>query len=456
MRPRQRKLDGAGLFIDSLKFLRSKSSISLSGLLVVIISLGASYFILNWRGYLLPEPMAPLPYLVADDSIAYLEIASGHLHNVESPFTKRLAYPFLAMFLTKIFSVPLPESFLFLSLFSLGFLSYGVATFLEKVIGRPFWALFPLFTPFPYESAALGYLPDLFHMAFTVLFFLILLEGRIWASLILLFFLCLVRENTLLLCLILALIAWWRGKKELAWGAFAVLLLGAAIASCLAKLGKPNVHHLPDIIYLALKVPYNFMANILGIVVWTNVLHGGTPLFKFTLPPFVQRLGEDKQIGIFINLIFPFRTLIVLATIFGSSPLLLPKLFRSRALLSSMPFALQLMLVYGIISYFLGTSLGAWTSRLIGYGWPAFWLAIPCLLFQMRTPLKATGLWVPCFFIISWLPNLMAGISHVVLILPLIIVGLYGVTVASTGTAYFRGQFILPLHNKRNPGEDVS
>jgi hypothetical protein len=395
--------------IRSLRFVARSGIISIPSILIALITLAGAFLVLNWHSHLLYYGARPLPYRIASDSDAYIKIASGHLAEVESPFSKRILYPYLVGSASRLLHLDLTSTFMAANVFCLGLLAYCLAAFLENTVGRPYLALIPLFTAFSFESLSLAYLPDLFHAAFTCLFFLLLLkEQRAWA-LGILFFLCLARDNTFFLCLILAAIAWLRRDKSLMKGALAVLVVGVIVSSVMARGGKPNIHHLPDILYLALKVPYNFLANVFGVFLWTNVRPDvGTPLFIRPIPAFFRHFAQDSQIGLVVDPRQPFNTFMVLLTIFGTSPLFL-FFFRRKWRDVPMSLPIQLALVYGVLSYFLGVMLGNWVFRLIGYGWPAFWIALPILLVRLgyRPPLWKAIVLLACFWITSWMPSLM-------------------------------------------------
>jgi len=48
------------------------------------------------------------------------------------------------------------------------------------------------------------------------------------------------------------------------------------------------------------------------------------------------------------------------------------------------PIWVVIGLLYGLASFLIGPMLGASVNRLIGYGWPAFWLAVPFLASNYR------------------------------------------------------------------------
>ncbi len=406
--------------------------ISLPSLLVALVAMAVAALVLEEHAHLLYYGARPLPYRIASDSDAYIKIASGHLADVESPFSKRILYPFLVGKIAGWLHIDLGTAFLAANFLCFGLLAYGVAACLEKTVDRPYLALIPLLSGFGFESLSLAYLPDLFHAAFTSLFFLLLLKEQRLAAFVILFFLCLARDNTFFLCVVLAAVAWWRNERFLLRGALVVLVLGVVVSSIMARGGKPNIHHLAEPLYLALKVPYNLLGNVLGIFFWTDMREGmGTPLFVRPIPHLFRLLSSDTQIGIVFDPHQVLTTCIVLSTIFGTGPLILWH-FRDKWASLTPTLPVQLAMVYGVLSYFLGVSLGNWVFRLVGYGWPAFWIALPYLLVRTgyRPPTWKAAALIGCFLTSSWLLSLMQeSVYHWTVILPVTAV-LYGLTFA--------------------------
>ena len=170
-------------------------------------------------------------------------------------------------------------------------------------------------------------------------------------------------------------------------------------------MGQPNRHHLPDFVYLGLKLPHEFLKNVLGFRLWSNTLEFGRPLFKIHLPAALH-LGGVHEIGLCepeFNI--PIFTFVTLLTLFGAGPLWVWRA-RAEAWRGAPPLAVQLAGVYGLLAYLLGTSVGDWIDRLIGDGWPLFWLALPWLLARVRERRGAFPL-AACLLslsLLAWLP----------------------------------------------------
>ncbi len=381
-------------------------------MLVVFLVVLAGLVVIRWHKVMpvaLDYRHLDLPFPAAIDSESYLAMASGRIAEVASPFSKRLLYPLLAKGLADAAHIELPTAFLILSILSLAVLSYCLANCLEITVGHPLLAIPLLITPFSMEGLEMGYIPDLFHVALISLFFLLLLKERIGWSLIVLLIAFLARENTLVLCLLGAGVGYLRRHKLLFWGCLGVLFLGVVSTSLFAKLGQPNIHKIPDFLYLAAKVPYNFLGNVLGIVVWSDVRTDvGEPIIKWLLPTYL-RIGADKEVGVLLRWQMPLNTFVLLLTLFGIGPLLLIRFLRRwRELFVELPLAIQLAFLYGLVSWLLGPVLGNWVERLIGYGWPVFWIALPYLICRAGWKLSRSDviMLLGCHVLLCWLPQL--------------------------------------------------
>jgi hypothetical protein len=347
-----------------------------------------------------------LPLYYLGDSQYYLSMAQGNYGSVVSPFSKRFLWPLLARGVDKIGHLGLPASFLALNIMAFALLAWCVAACLEVTTGSPWLAVLLLLTPLPLDSLQLAYMPDLFHMALIALFFLLLLREKIWPALLVLLVAFAARESTLLLCVACGLSGWLRRQRPLWLGSLAVLLLGTLLTTRFAALAQPNLHKLPEIVYLPLKLVYNFLLNFLGIAIRTNVTPIGHPATMHKLPAFL-RFGADTEFGISFDWRFPASTLVILLTVFGSGPIFLFRFLRRNLALSA-PWPIQLAFFYGAVCFLIGPCLGNCADRLAGYGWPVFWIALPALL--KRTGFQTTRrdliILVSCFVLICWYPRL--------------------------------------------------
>lgn len=382
---------------------RSTRQSLLVGLLALVIGL-ATFAFHEHLPLLLEYREGPLPPMYHWDSQSYLSIARGDYWDVASPFSKRALYPFLARSTSDALGISLDAAFLSLNLIAFGVFAYGLARCLAHVRLDSRIALLFLLTPFPLASLELAYMPDLFHMALVACFFWLLFERRWLLALLVLFAAFATRESTLLLCLVCAGVAFLHRQRPLFVGSLIVLCLGVIVTSTAARFGRPNVHHLPDALYLALKIPYNFALNILGVEISTNVIPGAAPIYRWQLPSFLH-VGLDREIGVSFNWRRPATTLLVLLSAFGTGPLIAWK-FRRFPRPASL--AIKVSTAYGLICCLLGPSLGSLVDRLVGYGWPLFWITMPWLLRDhlARWSPQDRIILAACYLLASWWPSL--------------------------------------------------
>jgi len=78
------------------------------------------------------------------------------------------------------------------------------------------------------------------------------------------------------------------------------------------------------------------------------------------------------------------NTFLGLLTNFGIGPVLFVSVIKRnyQCIFHESPVWLLIAMSYGILSYLIGTSIGADVTRLVAYGWPAFWLVTPILMLK--------------------------------------------------------------------------
>jgi hypothetical protein len=346
-----------------------------------------------------------LPYPVAD-SDRYIAIAEDQLGEVESPFSKRTLYPWMAETLSRLAHISLPRSFLELNTAFFFFLGFTLTVIAVKLGGNPWFIVLCFLTPLPVEALQAAYLPDLCHMFFLALFFLLLLFDWEFLALAVMLTAFLVRENTLLLCVATGILAWLNGRKTLAFGSFIVLVAGSMAGGIFARVGLPNSHLWPEWLYLAVRVPHDFLANVMGIVIETNVHLVHKPQWTWTIPP-PWRIGRDQEAYLTLDWTWPCRTFVVLLSWFGCGPLIVWWARKKAKLFQDWNLTVQIAFGYGLVCYLLGTSLGYSTTRLIGYGWPLFWIWLPSILSSLNIEFTSARiiLLAVCSLCVAWLPN---------------------------------------------------
>jgi hypothetical protein len=147
-------------------------------------------------------------------------------------------------------------------------------------------------------------------------------------------------------------------------------------------------------LYMVSKVFANTAANILGVAVWTDSYarqlphwYSEMPVWKMSLPDWFS-LGGIKEIGIYqFDPMSPVRTAVIFFSLFGVLPALLVHtcMHAGWKQIKNLPFTILVSFVSGIAFYCLGPVSGRSVDRLVGYGWPVFWVVLPLLCFSDRS-----------------------------------------------------------------------
>jgi hypothetical protein len=339
----------------------------------------------------------------------YYALAQKGPQQIEKPYAGRFLHPLLARWIADITNLDLHKSFYILGLLSLLTLTIAVTWILKRLTRLPLLILPLLLSPASSQFISSFYHHDLFYAALLALLFLTLWQEKSWIpSFVILLALFLTRESTLLLSLCIIAVAWVKSKRKIIIPVVAASLLGLALTSYVTRSSPANVHQMDNLVYLALKIPFNFFQNVFGIKIWLNTfVKVEPPLFTVELPKWLH-LGSISAVGLCPWLpIFPLTTLFLFLTSFGIGPLLMRdslSKFRRR-IFAEMPPWFLLFMTYGILSYLITPLLGSSLSRYIGYGWPAFWLAVPALAAKYYVlPKNAMFRLILLHILASWIP----------------------------------------------------
>jgi hypothetical protein len=356
------------------------------------------------------------------DSGWYYKMASGGSTQIEKPYANRLLYPFFARIISRATGLDLYDSFRLASLFSVFLLTLAVVFTLRAEASNPLLALPLLFTPYLLDIFQHCYMPDLFHTALLGFFFLTLIRQKLWpAWCLLLILLFLTRESTILVSLILILAAFLRSKRINVIRVIVAAAAGLALSAALTRSAQSNVHQVGNVLYMALKVPFNFSLNFLGFKVWLNTLKDiEQPLFQVALPAWLH-IGAVTEIGLCPwQPTYPLRTLLAWLTTFGLAPTFIAFTLSKhrKAILKASSFWTITVVLYGLVSFIIGPLLGPAVVRLIGYGWPAFWLGAPIILMAFfNVPKSSIAPLVLIQVALSWVPILLPPIERESLVL---------------------------------------
>jgi hypothetical protein len=320
---------------------------------------------------------------VMADARFYLGIAAGDYRGVIQPFASRQLGALVVAGFARLLHTSVEHGFFIEAAFSLLFMLAAVYHFVLQT-KAPRWLLVAI-AIVPFWGTLLQYLvlPDLWFSAMLALLLLLLAGEHMLLAAFMMFPLMLSRESTSLV-LVCFLIATW---KSLRWKdritAVATTIAGAVVVGWLSARASSNIEHLPQVIYMLAKVPWNFLHNVLGIVPWSNVYPGlcSVPAWSMHL-----HTGPVESIGVcgFSTIGWEFIAQAVL-TNFGLLPLLVAVLWQRRDRAAKRKPLLQFTLLYGTISLCLAPLLGVWFVHLIGYAWPLFFVALPQLFDEVSS-----------------------------------------------------------------------
>jgi hypothetical protein len=316
---------------------------------------------------------------VVSDSEYYQNLAEGKASLVPAPFSQRILFPALARTL-HAFGLSFRAAFVLVAVVALaGFLAATV--YLLKDVA-PLAIPLLLLTPFVILTFREAYLPDLTFAAMLAGFLVLIRRFPRWWTPLALIPMFATRESTLLVAAVLAVLAWRRRQRAMVATTVAATAVGLVIEEVAAQAGRPTLFHVGGITYLAAKLPYNFMKNIVGVPPWTNHVSGAstncTPTVTWRLPHLLHA-GSIHAVGLCtFTAGYPLTTLATWLTLFGIAPTVLMLLVSRHE--THRPLWLQLALWYGVLAFVGAPLLGSSVRRLIGYGWPAMIVGAAVLL----------------------------------------------------------------------------
>jgi hypothetical protein len=352
-------------------------------------------------------------YISHVDNAHYIQVANGE--QAVKPFSQRIIFPKLAYIIHMISGLNLHHSFGLCNTIALMLFISSVTVIIKSITSCAAIAIPLLLTPYLIRSYSLVFLPDLFAACLTGLFFYLIYRSYFWPSLVVLLLVYLTRENAIFLCISLAVLGFYKHRLRWTVASLSVLVTGIIMTSIAGRLGQPQPYEMNQLVFYALKIPKNFVYNVFGVLIWTNVYADvGNPYFLIALPGWLP-LGNLHTIGITpMQPLVSLNTIMVFLTTFGVAPSLLTMALVKnwRQIFSEGQFWLQIAIIYGMISFLMGIMVSYDVMRLIGYAWPAFWLAVPCLLKRYANLnrsslvkllfLNAVTCWLPWIMQIPW------------------------------------------------------
>jgi hypothetical protein len=207
-------------------------------------------------------------------------------------------------------------------------------------------------------------------------------------------------------------VAWWDSDLMLCAVSIVVTIVGLVCSRYLASHGQPNVHHASEIVFLALKPPFDLIRNLFGIILVPDEMRGRVgftckPIMILQLPE-VLRYGSTRQFGVcHPEAMEPIRNFTFFLSLFGIGPACVWTVFSRKGwrMLSESCAWLKLATIYGLLAFFVAPAVSFWLERDIGYSWPLFWLALPALLDSCGV--RASWLIIALLFenlMASWIP----------------------------------------------------
>ncbi|MBI2035438.1 MAG: hypothetical protein HYT12_02005 [Candidatus Liptonbacteria bacterium] len=329
----------------------------------------------------------PLNPIYGGDVEWYLKIFQGDIQDVIQPFSGRIFFPFLAGMAHYIFGIDAEHSFLFITIAALYLLFLCLAVVLKKILPFSLMLAPLLFMPYFAGISSEYLLPDAFFLFSSTLFFVFLFYNQEIPALLTLFFMFLTRESIILFGLIFLCLSIYKGKRMLALGTFFIIAISIFVTGQINSLGIPNAHNLQSFLYFALKIPYYFFNNVLGISLWSNTLANCDPIYNFALPSWLP-LGSIERVGScgFMPEAM-LATFVALLTLLGIMPVVIFYLIRRnfQEIFRRLPFWFIVTVAYGASSYLISIFVTPSAERFIGYAASAFILTVP---FLMREFLK--------------------------------------------------------------------
>lgn len=341
----------------------------------------------NWAIVVCVAIMVPLSILFGahlgqiftqTDTTNYLSIAAGEGQRAMLPFASRQLGPLIVRGLTHLLHVSVQTGFLIEGVLSLVFFMSGVLYLLVRsgaprimlpaVVGLLLWS----------QQFNALVMPDLFYAALLCGFLLFLYRQNLLAAALMMFPLALARESTLLTLACFLIAGWRRLQIREVVAAFVAAIAGMLTVGRLAANALPNQEHISPALYLAGKAPWNFLKNILGLVMSSNVYRAcEVPRWTVAL-----HIGPLRQIGFCrFDFLRPVEMIACGLASFGLLFLLLIKVRSVRVTTEPRQnMLLRFCVVYGIISFVLAPLLGESFTRLFDYSWPLFLVALPILL----------------------------------------------------------------------------
>jgi len=336
-------------------------------------------------------------YFELPDVKYYLLIAQGDTAHAMEPFVARQFAPLLARGLAHLTGWTVETAFIREGMLYLA-ATIAMTYWLVVRTVAPRWMLAAIFfVPFwPQLFEGLAY-PDLLFSMLLGVMMVLLARRNILAAALMLLPMMLTRESTWLVLVCFLVATWQETRWKARLTAVAASFAGALAVRQLTLIHGPNQEHLPQTIYMAAKVPWNFALNVLGIVPWSNITtdHCAVPRWQWAV-----HAGPLHSLGVCtLSANGPRVALYWALSVFGALPALTGFLWwhrrKSTAAIrgefASSQALLRFVLLYGGLCFVLAPVLGMDLRRLFGYAWPLFLVAPALLLNEQQAMASMSG-----------------------------------------------------------------
>lgn len=329
-----------------------------------------------------------------DDSPAYIAMAQGL--PALMPWAGRILLPGLVALLTRTLGLGMDRAFELITSLAFTVWILIVCERWRTSIWLPFFVVLPLAV----AGLQSVYITDMFHMGLTAIFILLLRYNAVAAAGFMVVMMT-GRESSMFLAFISAGFLLWNRKVFAGIAMIAGYLVGSLIIHSAAA-GASNVHEMPEIFYLFLKMPENFLRNWLGVLLWTNgYAWCEQPVFTISFPG-TFHLGVITKVGFCApSIVAPLAAAASYVTTFGVLPAVLVSVLKTRGVPLSRwreewwatSFA------YGALMFLLATFAGNPVDRDIAFAWPLFLIALPTICSEFLTwkvaALNISAAWAP-------------------------------------------------------------
>ena len=363
-----------------------------------------------------------LPYdrpLVAE-SVEYRAIAISGLASIHKPYSERFLNPTVAALVARAGGIDIDRAFVIVAISALAILLICIATLLDRTTAHPELIVPLVFVPPLLKMVGLYYIQDLFYAAILSVFLVLLARERIVLAALAMLALYMTRESALILCLAVIVVGWMWSRRDLIWIAIAVIVLGTVATGYAGSLGLPNTHQMNEFAFVTLKIPFDAIRDFFGIILMPNTLrsHPGNDcvaIATVNLPKLIQA-GDLRSFDVCrAPITVPLWTYSNLLAGFGVMPMVAGFILwrRGREIVSTAPSWLLVTLIYGGVTFVTAPMVGTWMDRMVGYGWPLFWIAVPALAATLYRPGRsATTLILSYSCVLAWIPWILQRFTY--------------------------------------------